>query len=114
MWATRWTDGGGDAELFVKFAGEGDFGGFAELDLAAGELPLEAHGLVGLALADEDLGVAGLAAVAQDEGRNNKTWWTVGGKAVSFLEFTNRFFHLATRSPDYEFRREGQVIGFTT
>ncbi len=49
-------DGGGDAELFFEFAGEGLFGGFAGLDLAAGKLPLEAHGLVGAALADEDLG----------------------------------------------------------
>ena len=40
-------DGGGDAELFVELAGEGLFGGFAGFDLAAGELPLEAHGLVG-------------------------------------------------------------------
>ena len=45
-----------DAELFVELAGEGLLGGFAGLDLAAGELPFEAHGLIGAALADEDLG----------------------------------------------------------
>ena len=51
-------DDGGDAEFFVEFAGEGLLGGFAEFDLAAGELPLEAHGLVGTALADQDFGGA--------------------------------------------------------
>ena len=49
-----WADGGSDVELFVELASEGLFGGFAGLDFAAGELPLEAHGLAGAALADED------------------------------------------------------------
>ncbi len=47
-----------DAEFFVEFAGERLLGGFARLDLAAGKLPFEAHGLVGPALADEDFGGA--------------------------------------------------------
>jgi hypothetical protein len=52
-----------DAEFLMKFADEGLLGGFAGLDLAAGELPFETHGLVGAALADEDFGAAaGLAA----------------------------------------------------
>ena len=56
IWAIAAADDGGDAELFVELAGEGLFRGLAGLDLAAGELPLEAHGLVGPALADEDFG----------------------------------------------------------
>ena len=67
-------DGGGDAQLFVEFADEGLLGGLAGLDLSAGELPFEAHGLIGAALADQDFAMIGLdlgAGVwrAQDEGR---------------------------------------------
>lgn len=47
-------DGGTNAEFFLKFAGEGLFGGFAVLDFAARELPLEGHGLVGPPLADQN------------------------------------------------------------
>ncbi len=60
-------DGGGDAELFIELAGEGDLGAFAGLDFAAGTLPLERHGLIGAALADEDF------IAAQHEGRNDET-----------------------------------------
>jgi hypothetical protein len=55
-------DGGGDAELFAKFALEGLLGVFTGFDFAAGELPFEAHRLVGAALADEDFAVRAFAA----------------------------------------------------
>ena len=59
------SDGGVDGQLFVQFAGEGLFGGFVGLDLASGELPLEAHGLAGATLTDEDF--AGGAFAAQNQ-----------------------------------------------
>lgn len=48
------TDGRADAEFFVELAREGLFGGFAVLDFASGELPLQGHGLIGPPLADQD------------------------------------------------------------
>jgi len=45
----------GDTELLIELAGEGLLGTFAGLDLAAGKLPLQGHGLVGAPLADEHL-----------------------------------------------------------
>jgi hypothetical protein len=48
-------DFGGDAELFIEFAGQGFFRTLAGLDLAAGKLPLQGHRLVWAALADQDL-----------------------------------------------------------
>jgi len=48
------TDVGADAEFLVELAMEGFFGRFAGFDFAAGELPFEAHGLIGTALTDED------------------------------------------------------------
>jgi hypothetical protein len=50
-------NGGGDAKLLVKLADEGLFVGLASLNLAPRELPLQAHGLVGTALADQHLGL---------------------------------------------------------
>jgi hypothetical protein len=47
-------DFGADAEFFLEFAGKSLFGGFALLNFAARKLPLERHGLVGAALADEN------------------------------------------------------------
>ncbi len=44
-----------DAELFVELAGECLFGSLSRLDLPAGELPFEGHGLVGTPLTDQDL-----------------------------------------------------------
>ncbi len=54
-------DGSADAEFFVELAAEGFFRGLARFDFAAGELPLEAHGLIRTALADEHF------AAAQDQ-----------------------------------------------
>ena len=48
-------NGGGDPQLLVELARERLLGGLASLDLAPGELPLEAHRLVGPALADQHL-----------------------------------------------------------
>lgn len=66
------SDAGVDAEFFVEFATEGFFRRFAGFDFATGELPLETHGLVGAALADEDL------IAAQDEGRHHVADGPVG------------------------------------
>ena len=49
---------GGDAQLLVELACERLFGGLSSLDLAPGELPFEAHGLVGAALTDKHFGMA--------------------------------------------------------
>ncbi len=47
-------DDGFDAEFFAEFAGESFFGGFARINLAAGEFPLEPVPVVAFALTDED------------------------------------------------------------
>src|SRR5689334_2645680 len=52
------TDGGANPQFFLKFAREGLLGGFAGLDLSAGNLPLQRHWLIGAALADEYEAVA--------------------------------------------------------
>jgi hypothetical protein len=83
-----------DSELFVELAGEGGFGGFAELDFAAGELPLEAHGLVGAALADEDLAVAGVAA--EDERGHDEAQRLGGGLRAASVQLADRFLHVLT------------------
>jgi len=57
---------GGDAELFVEFAGKGFFGALAGFHFTAGKLPLESHRLVGTALTDEHL------AAAQDQGNDDQ------------------------------------------
>jgi hypothetical protein len=85
-------DGGIDAELFLKFADEGLLGGFAGFDLAAGELPLEAHGLIGAALADKEL--AGFAFAAEHEGRNDATHGLEGLCGAMTVEFADGLFHL--------------------
>ncbi len=59
-------DLGLDAEFFMELAGEGLLGRLAGFDFASGEFPLERHGLVGAALADEHL------AVADNERRRDK------------------------------------------
>src|SRR5579883_2427232 len=50
-------DGSVDSEFLLEFALQGTPRLFALLNLAAGEFPLEGHGLVAGALADEDLAV---------------------------------------------------------
>jgi hypothetical protein len=45
-------DCGADSKLFVQFARQGLFGGFAVLDLAPREFPLQSHRLIGAALAN--------------------------------------------------------------
>ena len=84
-------DGGVDAEFFGEFAGEGFDGGFAGLDFAAGELPLEAHGLVGAALADEEFPVGCIAA--QDQCGYDASQGLGGLCQSMIVEFPNRFFH---------------------
>jgi len=49
-----WADLGTDAKFFLEFTSEGLFGGFAGLDFATGELPLEGHGLLSATLANEN------------------------------------------------------------
>lgn len=48
------TDLGADSQFLVELASESLLGSFAGLDFTAGELPLEGHGLVDAALADEN------------------------------------------------------------
>ncbi len=91
-------DGGVDAELFVELAGEGLLGGFAGFDLAAGELPLEGHGLVGAALADEDLAGGGAAfrvAFAQDERGHDAAERPRGRRGVMAVEFADGLLHVS-------------------
>jgi hypothetical protein len=45
-------DSSGDSKLLVQFARQGLFGGFALLNLAPWELPLQCHRLIGAALAN--------------------------------------------------------------
>ncbi len=85
-------DGGVDAELFGELAGEGFDGGFAGLNFATGELPLEAHGLIGAALADEDLGLGAFAA--QDQCGNDAAQGLGGWDRSMFVQFANRLFHV--------------------
>jgi hypothetical protein len=47
------TDSGANAELFLQFTDQCLLGTFAWFNLPAGKLPLQRHGLVGAALADE-------------------------------------------------------------
>src|SRR5437660_948695 len=63
----RWFSRSGlNAEFFVELAGQGLLRRLAGFDFASRELPLQGHGLVGAALADEHL------AVADDERRRDK------------------------------------------
>ena len=89
-------DGGGDSELFFELAGEGLLGGFAGLDLAAGELPFKAHRLVGAALAHEDFGEEFIGRVIpQDQGSDDQPdrlgLSRVGGR----VELADGLFHLS-------------------
>ena len=86
-------DDGFDAKFFVEFAGEGEFGGFAKLDFAAGELPLEAHGLVGAALADEDF-AGGRVVAAQNERGHDMTQRLGGGLWSASVELADRLLHV--------------------
>ena len=72
-------DAGVDAQFFVKFANQGLFGGFAGLDFSARELPLQGHGLIGTALANEHF------TAAYDEGGGHKTERGPGGLGASQL-----------------------------
>jgi hypothetical protein len=45
-------DSGCNSQLFVQFARQGLFGGFAVLNLSPRELPLQSHRLIGAALAN--------------------------------------------------------------
>ena len=93
-------DDGGDAEFFVEFAAEGLLGGFAGFDLSAGELPLETHGLVGPALANQNFSASAIFArcLAQDEGNDDQAQRLVVGVAVA-VQSANRFFHSCLVSP---------------
>ena len=71
-------DGSLDAQFFVQFAGQGLLRALAGLDLAAGKLPHQGHGLIGTALADEDL------TVTYDECRRYKTKGWTGGSSIGF------------------------------
>ena len=51
-------DGGDDAQLLVELPGERLFSSLPSLDLAPGELPFEAHGLIRAALTDKHFGMA--------------------------------------------------------
>ena len=62
-------DGGKDAEFFLEFPGERLFRAFAVLDFTAGELPLEGHGLIGPALANQDLSVPNQQACGDETER---------------------------------------------
>ena len=87
-------DDGRDAELLVKLAGEGLLGGLAGLDLAAGELPFEAHGLVLAPLADEDFGAAAVLAGggAQNQRRGHQPKRLVACVGAT-VQFANTLFH---------------------
>ncbi len=90
-------DDGRDAELLFELADEGMLGGLAGLDLAAGELPFEAHGLVRAALADEDFGAAGLAGElagggAQDQRRGHQPK-RLAACVGATVQFANTLFH---------------------
>ncbi len=104
---------GGDAQLFVEFACQGSLGGLAGFDLSAGELPLEAHGLVGAALTDENLGlmrgviiwrgfggggrvrVLGCVCGAQDERRDHPADGLGWGVGVVPIKLGDGLFHLS-------------------
>ncbi len=85
-------DGGRDAKLFVELADEGSLGALAGLDFTSGELPFEAHGLVGPALADEDFAVGGFTT--EDESRDNSAEWLRGGRGAAGYQLADGLFHL--------------------
>ena len=94
-------DYGVDAELLLKLAGKGALRGFAELDFAAGELPLEGHGLVGAALADKNFTtrlffrrVFFCRSFSQDEGRDDVAQRLGCGLRSAAIQFTNGFLHV--------------------
>lgn len=58
---------GGDAQFFLEFAGQRLFGAFARFYFSARKFPLQRHGLIGSALADEHF------ATANDQACGNKT-----------------------------------------
>jgi hypothetical protein len=89
-------DDGCNAEFLAEFAGQSLFGAFAGLDLAAGELPLERHGLIGAALADEDLAIRAFAA--EDERRNDAPQRPDGGCGTAAVEFAYRLLHVTSCS----------------
>ena len=87
------SDFGGDAELFIELACQRLLRAFAGLDLAAGKLPLQGHGLVGPALADQHF------AAADDERGRHKTKGGSGRPRVGFLALFHPFSVIATRRP---------------
>lgn len=83
-----------DAELLVELAGEGLLGGLSGLDLAAGELPFEAHGLVRAALADEDFGDgAGVAGDGAEDQRRDHQPKRLAACVGVCVQFANTLFH---------------------
>jgi hypothetical protein len=54
------------AKFFVQFARKSLFGTLTLFDFSAGKLPLQSHGLIGAALADQD------KAVAHQQSRNDE------------------------------------------
>jgi hypothetical protein len=89
----EWANGGSDAELFAEFALQGLLGGLTGLDFAAGELPLEAHGLLGTALADEDLTVWAFAT--QNEGGDHLAEGFDCEWGPTTVQFAYGLFHVA-------------------
>ena len=78
------SDGGVNAQFFLQFADEGLLGAFAWFDFSAGKLPLQSHGLVGAALADQD------QAVANQQSSNDEA---KGGARRARVGDGLRFFH---------------------
>ncbi len=85
-----------DADLLMQFADQGRFRPLAGLDLAAGKLPLERHGLIGAALADEDLAIGAIAA--QDERGNDPPQRANGICCTATVEFAYRLLHVTSCS----------------
>ncbi len=86
-------DGSGDAQLFAEFALEGLLGVFTGFDFAAGELPFEAHGLVGTSLTDEDLAVRAFAA--KDESGDHLAEGFDCEWGPTTVQFAYGLFHVA-------------------
>ncbi len=99
-------DDGLDAQLLIQLSSQGCFGSFAGLDLSAGKLPLEGHGLLRAALADEHV------RAAQHEGRNHETersdtrwsgiirlvaWWVCGSVSGVVCRIVRHDFSVASR-----------------
>jgi len=90
-----------NTKLFIQFAGKRLFRALAGLDLAAGELPLQRHGLIRTALTDEDF------AAAHDERSRNKTKGGADGPGVGIWR---GFFHNSSVNALMELQRSHAVL----